>query len=103
VTLRENRAAFERWRLVPRMWRGIAQPDLHTTVLGQDMSLPVLLGPLALHRLLHEEGELASARAARRAGTIFTLGTCASHTIEDVAREAGTWWFQLYLFPDRAI
>lgn len=103
VTLRENRTAFDRWRLLPRMWRGITQPDLATSVLGQDVSFPVLLAPTALHRLLHSAGELASARAARRAGTIFTLGTCASCTIEDVAREAGNWWFQLYLFPDRAI
>jgi 4-hydroxymandelate oxidase len=103
VTLRENRAAFDRWRLLPRMWRGIARPDLTTTVLGQEVSLPVLLGPLALQRLVHDAGELASAAAARRAGTIFTLGTCASCTIEAVAAQAGRWWFQLYLFPDRAI
>src|SRR5581483_12190341 len=103
VTLRENRAAFDRWRLLPRHMRGSAQPDPGTTVLGQQLALPVLLGPLAGHRLLHEQGELASARAARRAGTIFVLGACATCSIEEVAPVAGPWWFQLYLFPDRAI
>jgi 4-hydroxymandelate oxidase len=103
VTLRENRAAFARWRLLPRMWRGYTQCDLGTAVLGQQISMPVLLAPVAMHRLLHPLGELASAAAARRAGTILTLGTCASTTIEEVAAVAGRWWFQLYFFPDRAI
>ena len=103
ITLRDNRAAFDRWRLLPRMWRGYTECDLHTTVLDQQISLPVLLAPVATHRLLHDRGELASAAAARRAGTIFTLGTCASTTIEDVAAVAGRWWFQLYFFPDRGI
>jgi 4-hydroxymandelate oxidase len=71
--------------------------------LGQEVSLPVLLAPVATHCLVHAQGELASAAAARRAGTIFTLGTCASRTIESVAEVAGPWWFQLYFFPDREI
>ncbi|HWE63379.1 MAG TPA: alpha-hydroxy acid oxidase [Chloroflexota bacterium] len=103
VTLAANRAAFDRWRLLPRMWRGTVRSDLTTTVLGQEISMPVLLAPVATQRLLHPRGELASAAAARRAGTIFTLGTCASTTIEEVAAVAGAWWFQLYLFPDRGI
>lgn len=103
VTLRGNRAAFDQWRLLPRMWRGYTQCDLATTVLGQEITMPVLLAPVAMHRLLHPLGELASAAAARRAGTILTLGTCASTTIEEVAAVAGRWWFQLYFFPDRAI
>jgi 4-hydroxymandelate oxidase len=103
VTLRANRAAFDQWRLLPRMWRGHSQADPRTTVLGQEIAMPVLLAPVATHTLVHPQGELASAAAARRAGTIFTLGTCASTTIEAVARVAGPWWFQLYFFPDRAI
>ncbi len=103
VTLRANRAAFDQWRLLPRMWRGYTRPDLTTTVLGQTLSLPVLLAPVAMHRMVHARGELASAAAARRAGTILCLGTCASTTIEEVATVAGNWWFQLYFFPDRGI
>lgn len=103
VTLQANRAAFDQWRLLPRMWRGYSQADLRTTVLGQEIAMPVLLAPVATHKLVHPQGELASAAAARRAGTILALGTCASATIEAVAKVAGPWWFQLYLFPDRAI
>ncbi len=103
VTLRANRAAFDQWRLLPRMWRGYSQADLRTTVLGQEIAMPVILTPVATHTLVHPQGELASAAAAKRAGTIFTLGTCASTTIEAVAKVAGPWWFQLYFFPDRAI
>lgn len=103
VTLQANRAAFDQWRLLPRMWRGYSHADLRTTVLGQEIAMPVLLAPVATHTLVHPLGEAASAAAARRAGTIFTLGTCASATIEAVAKVAGPWWFQIYFFPDRAI
>src|SRR5437764_12083482 len=65
VTLRENRAAFGRWRLLPRVMRGVTEPDLRTTVLGQAVSMPVLLAPVGLQRLVHDAGELASAAAAR--------------------------------------
>jgi isopentenyl diphosphate isomerase/L-lactate dehydrogenase-like FMN-dependent dehydrogenase len=103
ATLRANRTAFDQWRLLPRMWRGYTRSDLTTSVLGQTISMPVLLAPVAMHRMVHARGELASAAAARRAGTILTLGTCASSTIEEVAEVAGNWWFQLYFFPDRGI
>jgi 4-hydroxymandelate oxidase len=103
VTLRANRAAFDQWRLLPRMWRGHTRVDLTTTVVGQEIAMPIMLAPVSTQRLLHDQGELASAAAARRAGTIFTLGACASTTIEDVAAVAGPWWFQLYLFRDREI
>src|SRR5579871_2842335 len=64
VTLQANRAAFDQWRLLPRMWRGYTRCDLATTVLGQQISLPVILAPVATQRLLHPRGELASAAAA---------------------------------------
>jgi isopentenyl diphosphate isomerase/L-lactate dehydrogenase-like FMN-dependent dehydrogenase len=102
VTLRSNRAAFDRWRLLPRVLRG-GNPTLETTVIGQPVSMPVLVAPTSLHRLAHREGELASARGARVAGTIFTLSTCASYAIEDVAKHAGNWWFQVYFHRDRAV
>src|SRR5438034_7720921 len=60
-TLRSNREAFGRWRLLPRMMRAIAAVDPRTTVLGQEVSLPVLLAPVGLQRLAHPDGELASA------------------------------------------
>jgi 4-hydroxymandelate oxidase len=103
VTLRANRVAFEHWRLLPRVLRAIREPDLATTVLGQSISLPVMLTPLAYQRLVHAEGELAAARAARTAGTIFTLSTSASSTIEDVAAQTDQWWFQLYVQREREV
>jgi 4-hydroxymandelate oxidase len=101
ATLRDNRAAFDRWRLLPRVLRGVREASTASAVLGQDVALPVLVAPSALHRLCHDEGESATARAANAAGTIYTLSTLASIPLEEVAPEAGSWWFQLYVFADR--
>ena len=98
VTLRGNRAAFDRWRLLPRVLRGVREVSTATSVLGQDIALPVLIAPSSLHRLCHDEGERATARAAKAAGTIYTMSTAATLAIEEVAPEAGPWWFQLYVF-----
>jgi 4-hydroxymandelate oxidase len=103
VTLRANRQAFDQWRLLPRVLRGVKEIRLEASVLSQPISMPLLLGPIGLQRLGHVEGEIASARAARSAGTIFTLSTGASATIEDVAAIAGKWWFQLYVNRDPGI
>lgn len=103
VTVRASRASFERWRLLPRVLRGLGETSTATSVLGQEVSLPVLIAPWAAHRLCHNDGERATARAARAAGTIFTLSTPSTIAIEEVAAEAGPWWFQLYIFRDRAI
>lgn len=103
VTLRGNRAAFDRWRLLPRVLRGVDRADLQTTVLGHDTGLPILIAPTGFHRLVHDEGELATARAAHRADTIYTLSTASTYAIEEVAAHAGAWWFQLYIYVDRAI
>lgn len=103
VTLRENRAAFDRWRLLPRVMTGVGRADPATTVLGQAIGMPVLVAPTGLHRLFCPDGELASARAARRAGTIFTLSMASCVPIEEIGPEAGPWWMQLYLYKDRGI
>src|SRR5215207_11158405 len=103
VTLRGNRAAFDRWRLLPRVLRGLRDVSTATSVLGQHITLPVLVAPSSLHRLCHDEGERATARAAKAAGTIYTLSTPASIATEEVAPEAGPWWFQLYVFRDRGL
>lgn len=103
VTLRACRAAFNRWRLVPRALRGLPPVTTATTVLGQPVASPVLIAPASLHALVHADGELATARAARAAGTIYTMSTAASMAIEAVAPAAGPWWFQLYVFVDRGL
>jgi 4-hydroxymandelate oxidase len=103
VTLRSNRDAFERWRLLPRILRGLREVSTATTVPGQPIALPVLVAPSGRHRLCHDQGERATARAARAAGTIYTMSTAATLAIEEVAPEAGPWWFQLYVYRDRGI
>lgn len=103
VTLRGNRSAYERWRLLPRALSGVAQPSLATTVLGSEISMPVMIAPMGLHCLAHPDGELATAAAAQTAGTVFGLSVAASRSIEDVAVVAGSWWFQIYLLADRVL
>src|SRR5919108_307110 len=77
-TLRENRAAFTRWQLRPRVLVDVGEVTTATTVLGSDISFPLLVAPTAFQRLAHPEGELATARAAAAAGTIMCLSTLAS-------------------------
>jgi 4-hydroxymandelate oxidase len=101
VALRGNREAFERWRLLPRVLRGVPAAETATIVLEQPVALPVLVATMGGHRVVHPEGERASARGARAAGTIFCLSTATSVRIEEVAPEAGPWWFQLYMAHDR--
>ncbi len=102
-TLRGNREAFQRWRIVPRMLRGVDAVDLSVTVLDEQVSMPILCSPVSFQRLCCPDGEIASAAAAKRAGTIFSLSTLATRTIEEVAEYAGAWWFQLYCYSDRSV
>ena len=102
VTLRDNRAAFDRWRFVPRVLRGVREVSLATTLLGREHSWPVLIAPMGVQRIVCDEGEIAMARGARRQSTAFTLSTVATCSIEDVAEQAGPWGFQLYLLRDRS-
>ena len=99
ATLREERAAFERLRLLPRVLRGVSGADLRTTVLGTPVRMPILVSPAALHALAHPEGELATARAAGEAGTLMALSTVTTRSLEEVAAVAtGPLWFQLYVY-----
>lgn len=97
-TMRANREAFGRWRIVPRLLRNVDQRDLSVEVLGQRLPTPFLLGPIGVQGILHKEGELAVARAARALGIPFVLSTVASNSIEAVAEEMAESprWFQLY-------
>lgn len=102
LTMRANREALEALQLVPRLGRNTGPTELQTTVLGQPVDLPVLLSPVGYTRLVHPDGDVAGARAAGTAGTIFTLSSMAGHTIEDVGAAArASAWFQLYLIGGR--
>jgi len=102
-TIRENRAAFSRYVLRPRVLVDVSSRSNATTVLGQVVSLPVLVAPTALHGLADPEGEVATARASAAVGSVLVLSTLSSRTIEEVAEAAsgGRRWFQLYVQRDR--
>jgi isopentenyl diphosphate isomerase/L-lactate dehydrogenase-like FMN-dependent dehydrogenase len=96
-TMRANREAFDSWRIVPRMLRGVpAQRDLSTTVLGTSMPAPVLLAPIGVLEIVHPDRELAVARAAASLGVPIVLSTAATSTMEEVAAVGGPRWYQLY-------
>ena len=98
ATMAANRAAFDRWRLVPRMLTDATDRDTSATVLGERLPTPVLLAPVGVQSIVHSDAELATARAAASLGLPMILSTASSRTIEDVAEAsgAGARWFQLY-------
>jgi isopentenyl diphosphate isomerase/L-lactate dehydrogenase-like FMN-dependent dehydrogenase len=105
VTLRDNLAAFERRKLRPRVLVDVSSVSTATTVLGTNVALPILIAPLALQRMAHPDGELATARAAAAAGTIMCLSTAATVRPAELAAVApgAPHWFQVYVFADRAL
>ncbi|MEN9938242.1 MAG: hypothetical protein RLZZ387_4821 [Chloroflexota bacterium] len=103
-TVAWNTEAFQRIRLRPRVLVDVRERDLTTSVLGQQITLPVLIGPTSHHRMVHPDAELAVARAAAAAGTIAVFGTGAHHSIEEAAEAGGgPLWFQLYCYDSRAV
>jgi isopentenyl diphosphate isomerase/L-lactate dehydrogenase-like FMN-dependent dehydrogenase len=105
VTLGDNVGAWRRWRLRPRVLAGVGEVSTAATVLGGEVSMPVLVAPVAYQRLVDAEGEVAMARAAAAAGTVMGLSTLATARPGEVAAAApaGRRWFQLYCFRDRAV
>src|SRR3954469_1838422 len=102
VTLRENRAAYDRVPLAYRVLVDVSRRDLTPSVLGQPVAMPVLVAPTAFHCLATPEGEKATARAAGAAGTVMILSTLSPRPVEAVVAAAtGPVWFQLYVYRDR--
>ncbi len=97
-TMRANRAALDRWRIVPRMLRDVEALDLSTTLFGAELPAPLLLAPVGIQGILHEDAELATGRAAASVGVPLTLSTVSSVPLEEVAAAMGESprWFQLY-------
>ena len=103
-TIRANREAFDHWRIVPRMLRGVpAARDLAVTLLGSVLPAPVLLAPIGVLEIVHPDAELAVARAAAALGLPMVLSTAASTAMEDVAAVGGPRWYQLYWPKDREL
>ena len=104
VTLGANRAAYRDYRFMPRVLRDVADVDLATTALGENVSFPAIVAPTGFHKLCHPEGEVATAQGAGDGGTIFTASTIANCSLEDIAKGSeGPKWFQLYVFRDRSL
>jgi len=102
VTLRENRAAFERVRLLPRVLVNVAKVDMSADLLGARATLPLAIAPTGGISAGRAGAELALARAAKSCGVPFTLASPAAFTIERVAEEGGRLWFQLYAVRELA-
>ena len=100
-TMRANRAAFERWQIVPRMLRNVGERNLSAQVLGASLPAPVMLAPIGVQSIVHADAEVAVARAAASLAVPFILSTASSKTMEEVAQAADaagttTRWYQLY-------
>ncbi|MET7936489.1 lactate 2-monooxygenase [Streptomyces sp. NPDC005322] len=104
-TERANRAALERWRIVPRMLRDVRQRDLTVELWGRRLPAPVALAPIGVLSIMHPEGECAAARAAAAQGVPFILSSASSTPMERVAEAMGDGerWFQLYWGKDREV
>ncbi|SER55539.1 alpha-hydroxy acid oxidase [Actinokineospora terrae] len=96
-TVAANRAAFDRRVLLPRVLVDVTKPDLGTALLGDPVRAPIAIAPMAYHRLVHPEGEVATARAASGCGLPFVVSMFASRTLADItAATTAPVWLQLY-------
>ncbi|MQA95896.1 MAG: alpha-hydroxy-acid oxidizing enzyme [Streptosporangiales bacterium] len=104
VSMAGNRAAFERYRYVPRLGVDVSAPDLSTRIFDRPAAFPLALAPTGYTRMMHPAGERAVARAAARAGVPYTLSTMGTTTIEDVAATGHEdLWFQLYPWTEEHV
>ena len=104
VTMRRNQADFGRYELLPHFLTDVGNIDLSVSALGADLDVPFILAPTGMSRLFHSSGERAVARAAQKAGTMYSLSSVATTSIEDIARiGTGPKMLQLYVWRDRGI
>jgi 4-hydroxymandelate oxidase len=102
LTMADNKAAFDRLRLRPRVLRDMSSIATGVTLLGDTLPHPILLAPTSFQRMSHPEGEVATARGAGKVGAVFVLSTAGTATIEEcVAASAAPVWFLLYWQSDR--
>jgi 4-hydroxymandelate oxidase len=105
LTLARNLAAYRELELHYRVLVDVSRVSTATSLLGAPLTSPIQVAPTAFHRLAHPDGELASARAATAAGSVFVLSTLSNTRVEDVmaatAGMPGPVWFQLYVYKDR--
>jgi lactate 2-monooxygenase len=104
-TMRHNREAFERWRIVPRMLQGVTQRDLTTSVLGTQLSSPVLLAPIGAASVVTPNSDVIIAQGAAAAGTPYVISCQGCNPLEETATAISPWpfWYQLYWSTDEAL
>ncbi|HEX5527610.1 MAG TPA: alpha-hydroxy-acid oxidizing protein [Solirubrobacterales bacterium] len=104
-TMQANQEAFRRRQIVPRMLRDVSERDLSTTILGTEMPAPLMLAPIGVQKVVHDEGELATARAAAAVGVPMIASTASHFSLEEIAEAGGDAprWFQLYWPNDPAL
>jgi isopentenyl diphosphate isomerase/L-lactate dehydrogenase-like FMN-dependent dehydrogenase len=102
LTLRANREAFQKITIMPRVLTGIKVVDTSTDLLGQRVSMPIYVTPMANHGVVHPLAEVGSAQGAKKAGTLFVAPTASNKTMEEVATaiKDSPRWFQLYFNKD---
>jgi len=104
IALRRSTAAFDDYELLPHYLRNVENIDLKTRVLGQEIDLPIFLAPTGMSRLFHHEREFAAAKAAQNFGTIYSLSTLGTATIEEISQTISTpKMFQIYILKDREL
>ena len=104
ITLKRNSEAFEDCDLVPNILNNVGEPDLSTTIFGKKIDMPIFLSPTAMQRLYHHDGDKASARAAEKFGTFYSMSSMANTTIEEISNlSSGPKLFQLYVHKDKSI
>ena len=104
TTLKRNTESFNKCDLIPNVLTDVSNVNTSTTVLGQKIDFPLFLSPTAMHQLYHHDGEKASARAAEKFGTFFSLSTMGTQSIEEISNiSGGPKLFQLYIHKDQGL
>ena len=102
ITLHNNRAAYEKWSIHYRILVDVAQCNPTTFFLGTSLAFPVMIAPTAFDKLAHEDGERATALAAKAAGIPYVVSSLSTCTLEEIGEaSAHQFWFQLYVNKDR--
>ena len=103
TTLAANVASWRQRLLAPHVLHGVSGVDAGVEVLGCRMTTPIAVAPMGLQRMAHPDGEIATAAAAAATGTVLSVSTYATSTVEEVAAAGGVQWFQAYVLRDRGL
>jgi L-lactate dehydrogenase (cytochrome) len=103
-TMQRNTSAFDAYELLPRYLINVEKIDLTTTVLGQQLDMPMFLAPTGMSRLFHHDREIAVAKAAEKFGTLYSLSTLGTASIEEISQTISSpKMFQIYILKDREL